>query len=101
MNIPLDKKKICKMPITVNFRTYRTVPDITLCASVPEQKAESVVVDQVPSLLHGSILRPSINKEDNVTPLGITGKLSLGRHQYTLLSNAAKYRNLMEISING
>lgn len=65
------------MPITLNFRTYRTVPDITLCASVPEQKAESVVVDQVPGLLHGSILRPSINKEDNVT-----GKLSLGRHQY-------------------
>lgn len=80
MNIPLDKKKIYKMPITVNFRTYRTVPDITLCTSVPEQKAESVVVDQVPGLLHGSILRPSINKEDNVTPLGITGKLSLGQH---------------------
>lgn len=68
------------MPICVNFRTYRTVPDITLCASVPEKKAKSVVVDQVPGLLHGSILRPSINKEDNVTPLGITGKPSLGRH---------------------
>lgn len=33
------------MPISMNFRTYRTVPDITLRASVPEKKAEPVVVD--------------------------------------------------------